>query len=210
VITFNAMTAILSQVPVKLVCSALLGLAAVAFLTVLLGWHALRRLLDVPRVPRPGAMYLVLGALWIGVVAIGAASVATILLLRDHRRIDAPTTLGDVRCEAIGSDHVRVELRTSPTAAPQRYDVAGDAAACTVWVRQVELRSGLGLLGVRVLSRIEGVGPTRLPAAGEGNRFIDLVARRSEAFPVTVPLDAQLHSVLVSSLSGPVLTNSGI
>ena len=136
-------------------------------------------------------------------------SVATIVLLRDHRRIDAPTTLGDVRCEAVGSDHVRVELRTSLAAAPEHYEVPG-GDACTVWVRQVELRPGLGVLGVRVLSRIESVGPTRLPAAVEGHRFIDLVARRTEAVPVAVPLDAQVHSVLVSSLSGPVLTNSGI
>ena len=36
-ITFNAMTGSLSQVPLKLLCVAILGLAAVAFLTVLLG-----------------------------------------------------------------------------------------------------------------------------------------------------------------------------
>jgi hypothetical protein len=210
VVTFNAMTGILSHVPLKLLCVALVGLAAVAFLTVVLGWHALRRLFDVPRVPKPSAMYLALGALWIGVVIIGAASLATIAMLRDHRPVDAPTTLADVRCEPVGPDRVRLELRTSPAAAPETYEVPGDANACTVWVRQVVLRPGLGLLGVRVLSRIEGVGPVRFPAAAYGYRFIDLVARRTEALPVAVPPDAQLHSVLVSSLSGPVLTNGGI
>jgi hypothetical protein len=210
VITFNAMTTILTQVPLKLLCAALFGLAAIAFLTLVLGWHALRRMLDVPRVPKPGAMYLALGALWLGVVVIGATSVVTIGLLRDHRRIDAPTTLADIRCEPAGPDHVRVELRTSPSAAPERYELPGDASACTVWVRQVELRTGLGMLGVRVLSRIERVGSFHLPVAAQGHRFIDLVARRTEALPVAVPLDAQMHSVLVSSLTGPVLTNSGI
>ena len=199
------MSGILGQVPLKLLCVALVGLAAVAFLTVLLGWHGLRRALDVPRVPRPRAMYVALGALWIALAMTGAMAVATIALLRDHRRIDAPTTLGDVRCEAVGSDHVRVELRTPPAAAPEHYDVPGDA--CTVWVRQVELRDGLGVLGVRVLSRIESIGTARRPTAVEGGRFIELVARRTEAVPVTVPLDAQVHSVLVSSLRGPVLTN---
>ena len=207
-ITFNAMTGSLSQVPLKLLCVAILGLAAVAFLTVLLGWHGLRRALDVPRVTRPRGMYLALGALWIALGMTGALAAATIVLLRDHRRIDAPTTLGDVRCEAVGADHVRVELRTPPAAAPEHYEVPG--GTCTVWVRQVELRPGLGMLGVRVLSRIEGVGPVRLPAAVQGHRFIDLVARRTETVPVAVPLDAQMHSVLVSSLSGPVLTNSGL
>ena len=202
------MTGIFSQVPLKLLCVGLVGLAAAAFLTGLLAWHGLRRLLDVPRVPRPGGMYLALGALWIAAAAVGAMSVETIVLMRDHQRIDAPTTLGDVRCEAVGSDRVRVELRTSRAAAPERYDVPGDA--CTVWVRQVALRSGLGVLGVRVLSRIESVGPIRRSAVVEGHRFIDLVARRSETLPVAVPVDAEVHSVLVSSLSGPILTNGGI
>jgi hypothetical protein len=202
------MTATLSQVPLKLLLVAILGLAAGAFLTALLGWHGIRRLLDVPRVPRPRGMYLALGALWIAFATAGAMAAATIVLLRDHRPIDAPTTLGDVRCEAVGSGRVRVELRTSRAAAPERYDLPGDA--CTVWVRQVALRSGLGVLGVRVLSRIESVGPTRLPAAVEKHRFIDLVARRAETLPVAVPVDAELHSVLVSSLSGPILTNGGI
>lgn len=207
------MTGIFSQVPLKLLCVAALGLAAAAFLTVLLAWHGMRRVLDVPRVTRPRAMYLALGALWIGGLVIGAASVGTIVLLRDHQRIDAPTTLGAVRCEPAGADHLRVELRTSPAAAPEQYDVAG--GACTVWVRQVELRSGIAVLGVHVLSRIESVGSVRRPAAVDKRRFIDLVARRTETVPVAVPQDAQEYSVRVSSLSGPVLTgptltNSGI
>ena len=52
-ITFNAMTGFLSQVPFKLLCAAVVGLTAAAALTLLLGWHGLRRLLDIPRVTRP-------------------------------------------------------------------------------------------------------------------------------------------------------------
>src|SRR6266498_1085699 len=103
------MTGFLSQVPFKLLCAAVVGLTAAAALTLLLGWHGLRRLLDIPRVTRPPVMYLALGAIWIAVAAIGVMSVATIVLLRDHQRIDAPTTLGDVRCEPAGADHMRVE-----------------------------------------------------------------------------------------------------
>ena len=201
------MTAILSQVPLKLLCVAFVGMAAAVFLTGFLIWHGLRRVLDVPRVPRPSGMYVALGALWLTASVVGAMSVGTIILMRDHQRIDAPTALGDVRCEPLG-DHLRVELRTSREAAPEQYDVAG--GACTVWVRQVELRPGMGLLGVRVLSRIESVGQVRRPTVVQRSRIIDLVARRTEAVPVAVPLDAQAHAVLVSSLSGPVLTGSGI
>jgi len=210
VITFNAMTGTFSEVPFKLLFATAVGLLAAIALTVLLAWHGVRRFLDVPRVPRPAGMYVALTTLWIALVTTASMLVATIALLRDHRRIDAPTALGDVRCEAIGADHARAELRTSLAAAPEQYDVAG--GGCTVWVRQVELRPGLGVLGARILSRIESVGAVRRPAAnpgwmtpGSGGGLVDLVVRTTEAVAVPVPADAQVHEVQVSALSGPTL-----
>ena len=209
-ITFNAMTGTFSEVPFKLLFATAVGLLAAIALTVLLAWHGVRRFLDVPRVPRPAGMYVALTTLWIALVTTASMLVATIALLRDHRRIDAPTALGDVRCEAIGADHARAELRTSLAAAPEQYDVAG--GGCTVWVRQVELRPGLGVLGARILSRIESVGAVRRPAAnpgwmtpGSGGGLVDLVVRTTEAVAVPVPADAQVHEVQVSALSGPTL-----
>src|SRR5678815_1256904 len=196
------MTGFFSQVPMKLLCAAVVGLAAAASLTVLFGWHGMRRALDVPRVPRPPAMYVVLGALWVALITIGSMSVVTMLLLRDHQRVDARTALADVRCDAVSPGRVRAELRTSLGVDPERYEFDGDA--CVVTVRQVELRPGLDLLGVRVLSRIDSVGPVQRPTRSlRGGRFVNLVARRTEAVPVTVPVDAQVHSLQVSSLSGP-------
>ena len=103
---------------------------------------------------------------------------------------------------------MRVELRTSPAAAPERYEVPG--GACTVWVRQVELAPRPRHAGRARPFAHRKCRPHAPSRRVEGHRFIDLVARRTEAVPVAVPLDAQVHSVLVSSLSGPVLTNSGI
>lgn len=209
-VTFNAMIGTFSEVPFKLLFATAVGLLAAIALTALLTWHGVRRFLDVPRVPRPAGMYVALGTLWIALVTASSMLVATIALLRDHRRIDAPTALGDVRCEAVGADHARAELRTSLAGAPEQYDVAG--GGCTVWVRQVELRPGLGVLGARVLSRIESVGSVRRPAAnpgwmtpGSGGGLVDLVVRTTEAVAVSVPADAQLHEVQVSALSGPTL-----
>jgi hypothetical protein len=209
VISFNAMMPVMSQVPMKLIVAAVVGLTAAAFLTGFLGWHAVRRLLDVPRLTRPAAMYVALGALWSGAALLGLMSVAAIFLMRDHQRIDAPTALAEVRCEAVGADHVRVELRTSLVAPPERYDLPGNT--CTVSVRQLELRPVVGVLAAPVLSRVEGVGPIPRPASGPrwitpGGRLVDLVARRSEAIQVAVPVDAQVHSVLVSGVAGPTLT----
>jgi len=206
VITFNAMTGIVHEVPLKLVSVAVGGLFAAAVLTLMFGWHGLRRLLDVPHVPRPRGIYLALGALWIALVVTGSMSVGTILLLRDHQRVGARTQLAEVRCEAVGAGHVRAEVRTSFAVAPEQYDFAGDA--CPVWVRQIELRPGLGILGVGVLSRIESVGPIRRPAANvdrTARPLVDLVTRRTEIVAVSVPPDAQERSLLVSSLGGPTL-----
>jgi hypothetical protein len=211
VVTFTAMTTIINQLPFPMVSVATIGLLAAAVLTLLLGWHALRRLFDIPRVPRPAGMYVTLGALWIALVTFGAMSAGTMVLLRDHQRVDARTPLADVRCEAVSPGHVRAEVRTSPSAAPEHYDFAGDT--CIVGVRQVELRRAIGLLGVRVLSRIESVGPVRRPVANpewKSRRVVDLVARRTEAISVAVPADAQVHSVLASSLHGPTLAQNAI
>ena len=202
------MTGLVIQMLLKLVSTAVIGLFAVAVLTALLGWHGLRRLLDVPRVPRPRALYLALGAVWVGLVTIGSMAAGTLLLLRDHQRVDPGTRLADVRCEQNGPDHVQAELKMPLAASPELYDFAG--AACQVWVRQVQLRPGLGLLGVRVLSRIESVGPVRRPVVNPERGWLDLVARRVETISVAVPADAQVHSVLVSSGGGPTLSDNRI
>jgi len=202
------MTGLVVQMPLKLISTAVVGLFAFAVLTLLLGWHGVRRLMDVPRVPRPRVLYLTLGALWIGLVTIGSMSAGTLLLLRDHQRVDAGTRLADVRCEPVGPDRIQAELKMPLAAAPELYDFPG--AACQVWVRQVQLRPGLGLLGVSVLSRVESVGPVRRPAVNSERGWLDLVARRIETISVAVPADAQVHSVLVSSGGAPTLADSRI
>src|SRR5215471_1280875 len=96
-----AMTTIINQLPFRMVSVTTIGLLAAAVLTLLLGWHGLRRLFDIPRVPRPAGMYVTLGALWIALVTFGAMSAGTMVLLRDHQRVGARTPLADVRCEAV-------------------------------------------------------------------------------------------------------------
>jgi hypothetical protein len=206
------MTGLLDQVPAKLFCGALLAAVSGAALTLLLGWHGIRRMFGVPRVPRPRAMYLALSTLWVALVATSFAAIGMILLLRDHQRVDGRTALGEVRCVASGPDHLQMQLLTSLSAAPERYDLEGDA--CIVWVKQEELRPGLAVLGVRAISRIDRIGPLARPDANPewltprrflGRRLRDLVVRRTEAVPVTVPLGAQKRLVVVSSPGGPTL-----
>jgi hypothetical protein len=213
----DVMTGWLAQVPAKLLCSALVGVALVAGLTLLLAWHGMRRLFGVPRVPRPRAMYVALGGFWIALAAGFSAVIVTIALLRDYRRVDGPTTLAEVRCLPVGLDRLELELRPAPLARPERYDVEGDT--CVVWVKQVELRPGLGRLGLRALSRVDGVGPIARPSANpdwltprpqRARRLVNLVVRSSATVPVAVPLDARARLTIVSSPNGPTLQQSPI
>jgi hypothetical protein len=201
-----------AQVPAKLWCVAAIAVVALAAVTVVLAWHALRRLLGVPRVPRPPATYLALSALWVVLVASCSATLAMILLLRDHHRVDAHTELADVRCEAVGPDQLRMELRTSHATTPEWYELRG--GACLVSVKQVRLWPGFALLGVGGLSRIDSVGSLArqganpewlMPRASAERRLIDLVVRKTEAVDVEVPPDTSSRAVLVTSPSGPTL-----
>ena len=197
------MTGFFSQVPLKLLCVALFGLATVAFLTVLLGWHGLRRL-DVPRVPRRA------GCTW--------------RWARSGSRWSPSVRPRSRRSSCFAITGASTRRPRWATFAAKRSDPTACASSCERHSRRrrnamrgpaTRPRHRLGPAG-RASPRARRAGrtrpvahrkrrPRRLPAAVDGHRFINLVARRTEAVPVAVPLDAQVRSVLVSSLSGPVL-----
>jgi len=211
------MTSLLGQIPAKVLCSAVLGALLAAALTFFLAWHWVRRLLGVPRVPRTPATYLCLAALWVGLVGTCLAATGMIVLLRDHRPIDEGAELAELRCAAVGPGHLQMELRLSPAAPPERYELQGDA--CVVWVRQVELRPGLALLGVRALARVDGIGqlahasssPEWLtPRPARGHQLTDLIVRRTETVPVTIPQDPGRRLILLSTPGGPTLEQKSL
>jgi hypothetical protein len=200
------MTELPTHLPSKLLFGAVFAVLFGGGLTLFLGWHWIRRLFGIPRIPRPRALYLVLSALWVAFAATACAAIGMIVLLRDHQQVDGRTELGEIRCNASGPARLQAQLLTSPSAAPEQYDLAGDA--CVVWVKQVQLRPGFAALGLRGLSRIDRIGPLARPAAHPewlGRRLTDLVVRRTEAVPVTVPAGAQKRLVVVSSPGGPTL-----
>jgi hypothetical protein len=197
-----------SDVPAAFTASVLATVVLTAAVSAVLVWHGLRRLLDVPRIPRPRALYWVMTFAW---GLLGTACVATVmaaLLLRDHKRLDGRTEIGVIRCEATAPGQVRVEVKTptSSTAAAERYDVAGET--CVVSVKEIELRPALQALGVRALVRVDGVGSVVRPAAGPswlapdraggGAGLFGLVIRRTHAASVVVPADPSRRFVVVA------------
>ena len=211
------MTGLLAQVPGKLLGGVVLGVLVLVALTLLLAWHGLRRVFDVPRVPRPRAMYVALGAVWLTLATACAGALGAIVLLRDYRNVDRPTELAEVRCAAVDDGRMRLDLHAASVAAPETYQIEGDV--CVIWVKQVELRPGLQRLGIRALSRVEGVGALVRPAANPdwltpqprgAGRLVNLVVRDTRTVPVAIPIDAPTRTVLISSPTGPALRQSPI
>jgi hypothetical protein len=195
---------VLSHAPAGLLAGTGAAAALLALLSGLCAWHWLRRVLDVPRIPRPRAMYYALALAWGGLAAASAATTMGILLLRDHQRVAGRTELGEVRCEPTAAGHVRAEIKTA--AAPEQYDVSGDA--CTISIKEIELRPGLRALGLGSLARVDAVGtltrPTAnpgwlTPAETPGPGLLGLVVRRTHAVRFVVPADPNRRFVLVAA-----------
>ncbi|HEX3697893.1 MAG TPA: hypothetical protein VH374_21145 [Polyangia bacterium] len=211
-----------------------MGGSLALLLAAVLGWHALRRLFGVPRVPRPPATYVALVILWAATVAVSGASVAVALLLRDHQAVDGRARLAELRCQAVAPGRVQMELTTpSPhpagqPAGPERYEIQGDA--CVVSVVLVDLRSGLQILGPTQLSRIEVVGSQTGALAGTGAGAvrrrrvnpgwltpgtsqqmapINLLVNDTRQISLSVPADGEPF-YLVASPNGPALEKPSI
>ena len=206
------MIALFSHAPLRLVIGAIVGAALAAMLAAQLGWHALRRLFGVPRVPRARATYVLMAALWGGLAVACGATVVLALILRDHQPVDGGHALVELRCQAIAPGHLRVELTAPPSPTPEHYDLGGDA--CVVSLVEVELRPGLRILGLRELARVDAVGSLARPRANADwltprpeprGRLLDLLVRRTQNFSVVVPADAQQRFLVVTSLGGPGL-----
>jgi hypothetical protein len=199
---------LLAETPARLIGGAAAAIALTATVSILIVRHALRRLLDVPRIPRSRAIYYLLAAAWGLLVTCAAATAMAALLLRDLRPLDGRTAIGEVTCQATAPGHLRAEvtLRAPVAAAPERYDIQGEA--CVVSVLEVELRPGLRALGLDVLARVDGVGALVRPSTNPrwltpddrpSARLLGLVVRRTRATPIVVPPDPKQRFVLVAA-----------
>jgi len=200
---------LLSHTPATLLATALVAMALLTFVSGVLGWHALRRAFDVPRVPRPRAMYFALALAWGLLLTASAATAMSALLLRDHDRVDGPTAIGELACQPTTQGHSRVEVNTtgrSRLGNPETYEVAGDS--CTVSVKEVDFRPGLRPLGLRALARVDGVGsvvrpgvnPLWLtPRAAARPGLLGLVVGQTRTFRMTIPAGSNQRFVVVAA-----------
>ncbi len=200
---------LLSHAPAGLLAGALVATALRLTVSAVLAWHGLRRVLDVPRVPRPRGVYLALALTW-GALAVGsAATIMAALLLRDHQPLAGRTQVGELRCHPAANGHVRLEIAIAGAtlpATPEQYDGEGDV--CVLSVKEVSLRPGLRALGLGALARIESVGTAARPTANPAwltplpmapGGLLGLVVQQTRAVEIVVRPDAKQRFMLVAA-----------
>lgn len=187
-----------SNIPARMLFAAIILTSLAVLLTIVLTRLGLRRLLNVPRIPRPPAMFVVLGALWVGAVIGTAATVATAMMLRDHVRVAGPTRLADVRCEQVGPGRTRLVVRLPATGSTEAYD--GEGNVCSVAVRQVTLRAPLRALDVPAVARLERVGAAQRD--GSGPNWLDPGTWSGRSLFRALALDARLVPLSVPPQPG--------
>ena len=204
------MIALYSHAPAGIVAAALLGTVFAVLLAVALGWHALRRLFGIPRVPRGRSTYVLMLVLWGGLIAALGATTMLAFMLQDHAPVDGVTPLAELRCEVSTPGHLGAELTTLPSRALEFYDVP----ACTVSVVEVELRPWLRPLGVRRLWRVDAVGSSPRPRVtaewlnprpGQRRPLMDLLIRGTRNVSLVAPPNAHQRFLIVPSPTGPAL-----
>jgi hypothetical protein len=208
------MTGPIHEVPIALSVAGTVAGVAGAVLLAWLVWHALRRVVDSPRVPLSNATYLVLSLLCLALLGVGLVRLGIGRLLRDHARLDAggnKTRVAEVRCAPGAAGKVRITFAPVGAAtAPEQFESAGPG--CLLAAELVTMRALPARLGVGTLVRVTRVGeaarpagnpPWLVPAPDAAPRFpLALVVREARTTSVSAQPDAQAVYHLLASPAG--------
>jgi hypothetical protein len=210
------MTVLFHQAPARLIVGVIVVAGFFVLLSASLGWHALLRARGTPRVPLARTTYVLAAVVWAALIAALGMAVVIVFLLRDNRAIDGRTPLAELRCETVSPGHLRAELTTRTSRAPEQYDLRGES--CAVSVLEVNLRPSLRIFGVRELSRVEGMGPLERPRANPDwltphpsgqRRLLNLVVQGAHRTWVAVPPSREKRTLVASPNGGQLeLINS--
>jgi hypothetical protein len=152
-----------TQAPTWLLVLAITSIALGALLLLLLGWHLVRRMLDVPRIPRGAAFYAIAVVACIASIASGITALAVAAALNDWDSQAGPGAIAEVHCRRTGPN--RVEVSYVPIGAdgkrgPEETQ-AMDSVPCAVAVEKLHFSQPLARLGLMERHRLSGVGAAR-------------------------------------------------
>jgi hypothetical protein len=191
---YSAPMAGLGQSPTWLVVLAITSIALGALLLVMLGWHVVRRILDVPRVPRAGALYALMVTTCALSIAAGVTALAVAAALGDWQAQIGPSAMAEVHCRRVGAAR---ELSFTPLGpdgrrGPEETQTA-EELPCAVGVERLRFHPPLGRLGLIERLRLARVGavsrPTTTPSWRALPQPFGVPIASLEAQQVAIPTD---------------------
>jgi hypothetical protein len=157
----------LGQAPTWLVVLAITGIAVGALLLLLLGWHVVRRILDVPRIPRGAGTYAVMVGFCVLSIAGGVTALAVAAALDDWQTQVGPSPVAEVHCRRIGPTRVELSYVTlgpdGQRGAEEKQTI--DSLPCEIAVERLHFPQALARLGLIERHRLARVGAFRLATA---------------------------------------------
>jgi hypothetical protein len=183
----------LGQAPTWLVVLAITSVALGALLLLLLGWHVVRRLLDVPRIPRGAGFYTVAVGACVLCIAGGVTALAVAAALTDWDGQAGSGAIAEVHCRRTGPNRVElgyVTLGADGKRGPEETQTI-DSLPCAVAVEKLHFPQALARLGLMERHRLSGVGAPRRPTSTPSWRSLPqplgLPIASAEAQQVAIP-----------------------
>jgi len=181
-----------TQAPTWLVVLAITSIALGTLLVLLLGWHLVRRMLDVPRIPRGAAFYTLAVVTCVASIASGVTALAVAAALNDWQSHAGPGAIAEVHCRRTGPNRVElsyVTIGADGRRGPEETQ-AIEALPCAVAVERLHFPQALVRLGLMERHRLSGVGAakrTSIPVWRALPQPMGLPIAYAEAQQVAIP-----------------------
>lgn len=155
----------MEQAPTWLVVLAITSVALGAALLLLLGWHVVRRILDVPRVPRGAGMYTILVSACLIFIGAGVTALAVADALADWQTQIGPSPVAEVHCKRLGPTQISLSyvlLGPDGQRGPEEKQTV-DSPTCEVAVERLHFHGPLARLGLIERLRLARIGKIERP-----------------------------------------------
>lgn len=181
-----------TQAPTWLVVLAITSIALGAVLLLVLGWHMVRRVLDVPRVPRGAGFYSAVVLLCLISIGGGVTALAVASALDDWQKQTGPA-IAEVHCRRTGPSKIElgyVTIGSDGKRAPEETQTL-ESVPCEVAVERLHFPPSLARLGLMERHRLARIGsvrrPTSIPLWRSLPQPLGLPIASAEAQQVAIP-----------------------
>jgi hypothetical protein len=154
--------------PASLVVFGITCTAIGGILILVLGWHVARRVMDIPRVPRGGGFYVMMGLVCLACLGVGVIALAVAAGLEDWQGVPGRSPLAEVQCHRLTPSTARlsfVPFRDGARGPEEVETVDG----CDLAVQRLRFARPFARFGLEERYRLARVGTRRRPIeTGDG------------------------------------------